>query len=46
MDKYVKRKVIWWLETFVKLGILTVGFLEASSITFGKPIISYALWPL
>lgn len=41
-----KRKtIIWWLELIAKLGLLTVGFLEASSLTFGKPVISLFLWP-
>ena len=44
MEKY-KQKSIWWLELIAKLGILTVGFLEASSLTFGKPVISLVLWP-
>ncbi len=39
------RTIVWWLELIVKFGILTVGFLEASSLTFGKPIISLFLWP-
>lgn len=39
------RNIIWWLELIIKLGLLTVGFLEASSLTFGKPIVSLFLWP-
>lgn len=45
MNSDIMRKIIWWLETIAKIGILTVGFLEACSVTFGKPIISYVLWP-
>ena len=40
-----RNAAFWWLELLVKFGILTVGFLEASSLTFGKPIISLFLWP-
>ena len=40
-----RNPVIWWLELVLKLGMLTVGFLQASSLTFGQPIISVFLWP-
>lgn len=40
-----RKTVVWWLELIVKFGLLTVGFLEACSLTFGKPIISLFLWP-
>ena len=45
MTKTEHTRVIWWLELVLKLGMLTVGFLQVSSLTFGKPIISIVLWP-
>ena len=45
MRKPNQDAVIWWLELVLKLGMLTVGFLQASSLTFGRPIISVVLWP-
>lgn len=45
MTKAEHTRVIWWLELVLKLGMLTVGFLQVSSLTFGKPIISIVLWP-
>lgn len=39
------EKIVWILELIFKLLFLTVGFLQASSLTFGKPIISVVQWP-
>lgn len=51
IERFLKKEVMcretisWWLELIVKIGILIVGFLQASSLSFGKPIISLFLWP-
>lgn len=39
------KRVIWWGELLAGLGLLTVGFLQDCSLTFGRPLISYVLWP-
>lgn len=39
------KRVIWWGELLAGLGLLTVGFLQDCSLTFGRPVISYVLWP-
>ena len=39
------ERFISLLEVLAIIGILTVGFLQACSVTFGKPIISIVLWP-
>ena len=33
-------------EILFKILFLTVGFLQYSSLTFGKPIISWVQWPM
>ena len=38
-------KTVWRLELIYILLMLTVGFMEACSLTFGKRIISFFLWP-
>ena len=43
--KKTYETILWYFELIVKLGMLTVGFLEASSLTFGKPVVSIFLWP-
>lgn len=47
MELFYKKteKTVWVLELLFKLLFLTVGFLHASSLTFGKPIISFVQWP-
>lgn len=39
------KRVIWWGELLAGLGLLTVGFLQDCSLTFGRSVISYVLWP-
>ncbi|MBR3642595.1 MAG: O-antigen ligase family protein [Parasporobacterium sp.] len=39
------HKYIWWMELLYILLMLTVGFMEACSLTFGSRIISFFLWP-
>ena len=39
------KRVIWGGELLAGLGLLTVGFLQDCSLTFGRPLISYVLWP-
>lgn len=39
------KRVIWWCELLCGLGLLSVGFLQDCSLTFGRPIISLMLWP-
>lgn len=47
MEKlYAKtRRLDYWGVTLFMLMFLTVGFLQAGSLTFGKPIISWVQWP-
>ena len=39
------KRIAWWGELIAGLGLMTVGFLQACSLTFGKSIISMVLWP-
>lgn len=39
------KRIAWWGELIAGLGLMTVGFLQACSLTFGKSIISLVLWP-
>ena len=39
------KRVIWWCELLCGLGLLSVGFLQDCSLTFGRPVISLVLWP-
>lgn len=39
------RRLAWWLELLAGLGLLSVGFLQDCSLTFGRPVISAVLWP-
>ena len=40
------KKVMNGVEVAAGLGLLAVGFLQACSLTFGRPIISFVLWPM
>ncbi len=37
--------IVWILEMVYIIGFMTVGFMEVCSLTFGKPVISFFLWP-
>ena len=37
------KRIAWWGELIAGLGLMTVGFLQACSLTFDKSIISMVL---